>query len=140
MNKVSSKFHVVAFLLALAMVIPLSGCNTLASAIARSRVTTSQSDVRDHHVQVISDPPGARIEVNNDYVGEAPLTIKMRGLNGRVAEAYIVRALPVEYGWVQTKLFQHWEYIESDSIPKRIFFDMLLKPRADIEVDIRQPR
>jgi hypothetical protein len=93
-----------------------------------------------YEVEVISDPPGARIEVNDDYVGDAPLTIRMKGdRKGRVKQDYVVRALPTVPGHhVQTKFFWHSKYIDSDTIPRRILFQMYLVPvPREMNVNIR---
>lgn len=111
-----------------------TGCTTLLTSISNPR------QVVLYHVEVISEPPGARIEVNDDYVGDAPLVIKMAGNSKRcVSRDYSITALPVHTGhYVQFKHFRHDTryYAESDPIPKRILFDMRLGRRADIEVDV----
>lgn len=51
-------------------------------------------------VSIISDPPGARIEINNDYVGDAPLELDLPIQFG--GRAYTITATPRETGYVQT--------------------------------------
>ena len=45
-------------------------------------------------VNIVSSPPGARVEMNNEYVGRTPLTIRHRrgGAHGQ-ANRLVVRAL-----------------------------------------------
>ncbi|MBI4503531.1 MAG: PEGA domain-containing protein [Gemmatimonadetes bacterium] len=44
-------------------------------------------------VNILSDPPGARIEMNDEYVGRTPLTIRYRrGGAGGQANQLIIRA------------------------------------------------
>lgn len=98
---------------------------------------------RCYEVEVISDPPGAHIHVNDDYVGDAPLTIQMKGdRHGRVTQTYRVRADPNIAGdYVQVKVFKYWEYIDSDPVPRRIRFQMNLVPAGkDLNVNIRDER
>jgi hypothetical protein len=86
-------------------------------------------------VQVISSPPGAKIEVNNGYVGDAPLDIKLTGgaLNRRFTELTIIRATPSEKGQTQSKIFGY-----SEKIPEKIYFDTDLQRaplRFEYDVD-----
>ena len=88
--------------------------------------------------KVTSDPSGARIEVNEDYLGVTPLEIQWnklsdtRVITGSYTQHKVV-ALPIYQGqYVQTK----WIY--GDRIPKTIFFDMSLHPmtrRYKIDLD-----
>jgi hypothetical protein len=93
-----------------------------------------------YDVAVVSDPPGARIEVNDDYVGDAPITIKMKGdSHERVEQRYIIRALPMQAGqYVQTKDFWYNPYGKKSNppVPSRILFQMNLAPRKDAEIDV----
>ena len=81
-----------------------------------------------YNTRVTSDPPGARIELNNDYMGTTPLTLDWLGYtNNRFVNSYVVKAFPTHPGdYVQEKTFKgtrpgvYW----GDEIPKHIFFDM----------------
>jgi hypothetical protein len=89
----------------------------------------------DHHkaVEVISEPPGARIEVNGDFVGCAPTTIELLGeSDGKVEMDYAIRAYPPgpEY-YPQVKLFMKRVSGDSDRIPKRVYFDMRVRQPVD---------
>lgn len=87
------------------------------------------SATRSVKVPVESDPPGARIEVNNDYVGDAPTMIEMLSWRGEVARPYVIRAIPKKSGWTQVKVFRFYDrYIPSDPVPSRLFFDTELQP------------
>ena len=89
-------------------------------------------------VEIISDPAGARIEVNDNYLGDAPITVEIPEKAGYFTQNTIIRALPTDGGdYVQAKYFSGsipdaW-YPETvgahrDQIPSRIFFDMRLGP------------
>ena len=100
--------------------------------------------------EVLSEPQGARIELDQEYVGDAPYTIVWEGnafadgfFNGR---EHIVSAIPNQPGhYVQTKLFRGPRESPTgsqsgDRIPRKIFFKMDLAPppRPPLEVEIRQ--
>ncbi|KHE92890.1 MAG: PEGA domain-containing protein [Candidatus Scalindua rubra] len=93
-------------------------------------------------VEIISNPLGANIEVNNDYIGKTPCTVSLpANYKGEFTRDTIVQALPVIGGqYSQQKSFiggYDHDYIVNDVIPKRIFFDMNLQPvQPDINVDI----
>ena len=96
-------------------------------------------------IQILSEPPGARIEVNDDYIGEAPCSAQVRcDSEGRFFETTRIRALPVGYGYTQGKYFSGYgqmnnPYLHSDPVPSRIFFDMRLGPVSpDINVNVNQ--
>ena len=77
-----------------------------------------------YEINIISEPPGAKIEWNNEYIGEAPIARIMNGHMGVLAGQIVVKALPSEEGqYTQTKLLKC-----NFRIPKVIYFDMRLKP------------
>jgi hypothetical protein len=93
---------------------------------------------RTKKVEILSDPAGARIEVNDNYVGDAPITVEIPQRASYFTQNTVIRALPAEGGdYVQVKYFSGsipdaW-YPETvgvhrDQIPSRIFFDMRLGP------------
>jgi len=93
--------------------------------------------------QIISEPPGARIEVNNNYVGDAPVTVELPQRGDYFSEDTVVRAIPTEGGdYVQIKQFDsndQWYHPgkTGDKIPSRLFFDMHLgpvNPAIDVKV------
>ena len=81
------------------------------------------------NVQIISDPPGARIEINGNYIGDAPLVTKIRKDEQyeRFYESTVIRAYPKGAGYVQTKNFAPGTS-EGLNLPDRIFFDTNLRP------------
>ncbi len=82
-------------------------------------------------VQLESSEPGARIEVNNDYVGKTPMTLKIWGdkdgtFHNFGSQEYIIRCFPVNTNqFVQTKAFRTggW-FSQEDKIPSRLYFDL----------------
>ena len=110
----------------------LAGC-------AEPESTYTPSPVYEATIEVLSEPPGANIEVNQDYIGKAPCTVTVRAYKGctTFCKDYTVRALPVIAGQqVQRKDFRDY-----DSIPKRIFFDMQLvtvPSKLDINVSAEE--
>ena len=116
----------------LAMAFVLIGC---------SAPLTRQGRIKQ--VLVLSEPVGARIEVNGDYVGDAPLTVTIPcSLNGRFTETTKIRALPIKSGqYTQSKLFfGGFLTLRNDLVPSRLFFDMRLAPvpSNDVNVNINQ--
>ena len=72
-----------------------------------------------------------RIEANNDYIGKAPLTLKIFGdkdgtFHNFGSSDYIIRAYPLSTNqYIQTKVFRTggW-FSQEDKVPSRIYFDM----------------
>lgn len=89
-----------------------------------------------HEIEILSDPPGARIEVDSDYLGEAPLTYSFESPIGDRVWPWPseVTAIPAERGqYVQRKVFRRMQ-----RLPSRILFVMDLAPPRDstrIEID-----
>jgi hypothetical protein len=82
-------------------------------------------------VEIISEPAGARIEIDDDYIGDAPLVVGIPQTDGYFKKQTVIRAIPTEAGdYVQTKLFQGTGADASygSKIPSRILFDMRLGP------------
>lgn len=92
--------------------------------------------------KVISDPPGARIELDDDYIGDAPLEIEWEGWsnNELFVRDHELRALPIYQGqYTQYKRFEGSTISKryADTVPKTIFFDMTLHPMPQqYEIDI----
>lgn len=86
-------------------------------------------------IEVESDPPGARIEVDEDYLGQAPKSISVTRKCTKkkftfaepmfFCDHILIRALPTRGGHcVQTKI------LDGDKpIPARLFFDTRLCPQ-----------
>ena len=69
-------------------------------------------------IQIISDPLGARIEVNDDYVGDAPISITVPTEGANFTKGTTIRATPTLQGeYVQAK------YLDRTSeVPSRILY------------------
>ena len=100
-------------------------------------------------VSVETSEPGARIEVNDDYVGNAPLTLKVWGDKKRRFRSlggghFVIKAYPVQAGQtVQTKRFRTGgaPFAPVDIIPKHLFFDLNLQtvePVKRYDVNVNQ--
>ena len=73
-----------------------------------------------------SEPPGAKIEVNDDYVGTAPVEVKLpqSGKHHRLKEHDVtIRAIPVEPGQYEQE--RHLYY--NQWVPENVVFDMTRK-------------
>jgi len=84
-------------------------------------------------VQIVSEPPGARIEINGRYAGDAPTTVEIESSpHGRFWKDTIIKAYP-KTGYIQIKAFNgesRWSI--SDPIPGRISFDTRIDPTAGL--------
>jgi len=88
-------------------------------------------------VEIVSEPVGARIEVNDDYVGNAPITVEIPQWTGQFYKNTVIRAIPNEAGdYVQSKYFS----VGSEQIPPRILFNMRLGPATpSVNVNVVPP-
>lgn len=88
---------------------------------------------KDLMTEIVSDPPGAKIEINSEYVGEAPLTLHIQRLTNSIGwwESFSITAIPTQPGqYVQRK------FINIDQrTPQKVYFNMYLGP-ATPEVDV----
>jgi hypothetical protein len=86
-------------------------------------------------IQIVSQPTGARIEVNGQYVGDAPLSVDIEASDdGRFWRDTIIKAYPKDTGYTQIKAFNgksHWAI--SDAVPPKLFFDTRTDPSAGLQ-------
>lgn len=85
-------------------------------------------------VFIVSEPPGAQIEINGQYVGDCPTTVEIEASSdGRFWKDTIIKAYPKDTGYIQIKVFNgksRWAI--SDVIPPRISFDTRSEPSAGV--------
>lgn len=100
---------------------------------------TGCSGLTPFNVAIDSDPQGARIDVNGDYIGKTPTSYVVKGnadrsFNGSwVQGGDIVFTASPPYDqtnlYVQTKSFSPSAFFkQGDHIPENIFFDLHIKP------------
>jgi hypothetical protein len=104
---------------------------------------SSPSKKRTVTVEVITEPPGAAIEIDGGYVGFSPCTIDIESSrSGKFKKVTVIKALPREAGqYSQSKVFKGASFPEAqeDYIPKKIYFNMHLGPVGDkVDVTINQ--
>ena len=82
-------------------------------------------------IQIEASQPGAKVEVNGEYIGEAPIQLKMFGdpdgtFHDFGSPYYVIRALPVTTNqFPQERVFMTGHMmVREDRIPSRIYFDM----------------
>jgi hypothetical protein len=99
----------------LVFVVWLIGCESEAY-----RPDTS-SQPKKFSTSVVSSPPGARIEVDNTYIGDAPVDITWDNESSDLfSSGHTVKASPLYLSQqAQVKSFS-----PGDKIPKTIFFDL----------------
>ena len=127
------------------LVILTNGC------VTTQNVVPGSNQYCDQYVETISDPPGAKIEINNQYMGETPLTVRLTrktnydwwnsSLVGGAAAVQIeaspftINAYPDQAGQFTQK-----KYIgPNDVIPNKIYFNMNLGPiTPSVNVNVNQ--
>jgi len=104
----------------------LVGCQSIPPGAERGPHNTMAYDVL-----VEASPPGARIEVNGEDVGEAPVHIKIFGdpdgtFHDFGSYYYVIKAMPVTTNqFAQMRLFRTGKMLTpEDHIPAKIYFDM----------------
>ena len=123
------KEQILPLVAGLTITILLSGCASTPPGTERGPDGTIA-----YMVQVEASEPGARIEANNDYIGKAPVTLKIWGdkdgtFHNFGSQEYIIKAFPENTNhFIQTKIFRTggW-FSQEDQIPGRIYFDMTQK-------------
>ena len=117
-------------LLHLALLVLVLGCATNDPAPAGNPERGRDGTVA-YYVSVEASESGVRIEANEDYIGTAPLTLKIFGdkdgtFHNFGSPEYVIRAFPTKPGqYPQTKVFRTGKWFQpEDMIPKRIYFDM----------------
>ena len=98
-------------------------------------------DYHWHHTfDIISDPQGADIEVNGDYLGQTPTKYTVEytdPINDEIS--LIIKAMPrAESQYVQTKYLVLKPH-HAETMPKKVFFNMYLVPTNQaIDVNINK--
>ena len=90
-------------------------------------------------IEIVSEPPGAHIEVNENYVGDAPCAIQVKAKeDGTFFEKTTIRALPTQAGYVQAKFFYPFVTpLGPNEVPEKLYFQMNLGPVGnDVNVNI----
>jgi hypothetical protein len=83
-------------------------------------VSTQPRPTATKTIQIIADSPGVRIEVNGDYVGDAPVSITVPTARAKFTKVTTIRATPTLQGeYVQSKHFD-----ATSEVPSRILFSM----------------
>ncbi len=94
-------------------------------------------------VLVEASSPGVRIEADGNYVGEAPVHLKIFGdrdgtFHNFNSDVYVIRAYPNGTNqFVQTQAFRTGGILMSeDRIPERVYFDMNQPPPVYVPVPV----
>ena len=98
-----------------------------------------------YQVEIEASEPDSRIEVNGDYVGKAPVNIKVFGdkdgtFHNFGSQEFVIKAFPVKPGQkVQTKVFHTGRWFDTeDKIPKRLYFDFNVSG-GQFTIDLPEP-
>ncbi len=114
-----------------------SGCGTTGSITSPA--------VKQFSVEIISEPSGAKVEVNDNYMGETPLTINIEGWES--TQTFIRKSVIVAHpvragGQTQVKIFSGWHEPDKtygDKIPNKIYFNMnLIRIPEQLDLNIKK--
>jgi hypothetical protein len=130
---------ILANALALGLALILLGCassNPDPSTSATEKPEKGPHGTIAYYISVESDPAGARIEVNGDYVGKTPLKVKIFGdkdgtFHNFGSYDYVLKAYPPAPDQdPQAKHFRTggW-FTQEDMIPNRVYFDFGPAPK-----------
>ena len=104
------------------------------SLIGSGCASHTQTVRQRQKVLIVSEPAGAQIEINGQYVGDCPTTAEIEASNdGRFWKDTVIKAYPKDTGYIQIKVFNgksRWTI--NDVIPPRISFDTRSEPSAGI--------
>ncbi len=107
------------------ILIAVTGCASHHSISARPR----------KQVEITSSPPGAKIEINGRYVGDAPLKVDIEtNAGGRFWRDTIIKAYPADKGYTQIRAYNgaaRWNI--SDTVPDEIDFNTRSEPGAGLQ-------
>jgi hypothetical protein len=113
----------------------------LSSACATNNTEKGPQGTIAYYVSIETSDPDVRIEVNEDYVGKAPLTLKIWAdkdgtFHNFGSSDYVIKAIPANTNlFTQTKVFRTggW-FSQEDRIPKALYFDM--KQKSGFSIDL----
>jgi hypothetical protein len=113
----------------------------LVSACATNNTEKGPQSTIAYYVSIETSHPDVRIEVNEDYIGKAPLRLKIWGdkdgtFHNFGSADYVIKAIPTDTNlFVQTKVFRTggW-FSQEDRIPKALYFDM--KQKSGFSLDL----
>jgi hypothetical protein len=99
---------------------------------------TKPRQVQYPTIAITSEPSGARIEIDGDYIGETPLEVRYRrgslAFTGSPAQ-FVIRAFPKQEGLYSQSKF----YDMQDPTPHRVFFDMRMGPsERSLNLNVKQ--
>jgi hypothetical protein len=125
MNRVLPLFAAILGTLGASIFLVCSGCASHHTQVMRQRL----------NIQIVSQPIGAKIEVNGQYVGDAPLSVQVEASeDGRFWKDTIIKAYPADKGYTQIRAFNgksRWTI--SDMVPPKLFFDTRTEPGAQFQ-------
>jgi hypothetical protein len=119
------KINVYLIIVSLSIALSMSNCASI-----NESMYSSSSKISKFPVEIVSEPAGAVIEINNNYVGKTPITVELEGWRATrtFSRNHIIVAYPVrDGGETQIKTFMGWtepSQTYGDKIPDKIYFNM----------------
>ena len=114
--------------LALTLMVAAAACQVSCGSVGGVKQIRSVPEATEFSTLVISEPPGARIEINDEYVGDAPLYVELPQYRygGRLNRRILMRATPKDDGQAQVKVLAN-----GAEIPQRMLFDTRAPAKKD---------
>jgi hypothetical protein len=122
----------------------------LCVALSGLLLTGCGTPLPQFQITIESDPPGMRVEVNNEYIGVTPTVYKVAGNADRSFNGSWVQRPGIEFIatpphdqpnlYVQRKAFSPSAFFkQGDHIPDKIFFDMHQKTDSSehLQIDVK---
>src|SRR5690349_3115851 len=103
-----------------------TGCETMVEN-NQSSSSRSSAAIKKYPVEIISDPSGVVVEINDNYVGKTPVTVELEGWSKTrtFSRRHKIVAHPLKSGgYTQTKVFTGWSepsVTYGDTIPEKIY-------------------
>jgi hypothetical protein len=121
----AGKKNLLTAALAASWLLALTACNT----------TNSSGGFKE--TEIITDPAGARIEINGDYIGNSPIKYTFnQSPVGTILGNYLIRATPIDPKQQPQTRRLEGPYVPLtgpvDKVPEKLFFD-LRRPPPDLD-------
>jgi len=103
------------------------------NALAQNKLNGFLNRMDSKNLLIISEPPGADIEINNNYVGKTPIKVPIGGKQVPSLTFVTINALPNHRGdCLQQKIIE-----QEQTIPRKIFFNMhLCRQPSSIDLNV----
>jgi len=117
MFSLAQKIKIICSIIYCLFLISLIGC-----------ATTSELICGPIEAEILSDPPGAKIEIDDKYVGTTPLNVKLERECDWYNYREATKSIIIKAESINPRQYTQYKIIEkSDLLPRRIIFYMYQK-------------